>query len=269
MKLKEVQQQRLENESETDRLARLEKAKQGQQQHLENESKTEQLSRLEKLKQVQQQCLEDESEADHLTRLERQKQHQQHHRRQFLQNQIENHRLSHGTIQNQHQQMPVTENLPTISKYIETEEPLWTAFSHSMKTTISPNELDLNQTINYPLLNHFHQANVCLVCDRFMTSTADIKWNHKQTLLEHGRRLQDSEVTEPVKQCYKVFDEDLKHLILSPRARSTTEDNYCCCWQCYRSLRRDRKNKCPPKFATSNKWAIGELLAQIMIWLWK
>ena len=96
-----------------------------------------------------------------------------------------------------------------------------------------------------------------------ITGTADIKWVHKQTLLEHAKRLQDSELTEPVKHCYKVFDEDLKHLLLSPRARSTTENNYSCCWQCYRSLRQDRENKCPPKFAISNKWAIGELPAQI------
>jgi len=59
------------------------------------------------------------------------------------------------------------------------------------------------------------------------------------------------------------FGEELKHLLLSPRARSNTEDNYTCCWQCFRSLRNDWKDKCPPKFAISNKWAIGELPSHI------
>lgn len=165
-------------------------------------------------------------------------------RRQELQNKTEQNRLFEGDIRNKEQQTVMTNNVPTISKYVETEEPLQSAFSHLMKTTIGKNELNPNQMINYPLLNHCHQANVCVVCDRFITGTADIKWIYKQTLLEHGKRLKDSELTEPVKQCYKVLDADLKHLLLSPRARSTTEDNYNCCWQCYRSLRQDRKNKC-------------------------
>ena len=86
--------------------------------------------------------------------------------------------------------------MPSISSTVETEEPLRTAFSHLMKTTIGQNELNPNQTINYPLLNHCHQANVCVVCDRFVTGTTDIKWIHKFTLLEHGKKLHNLELPE-------------------------------------------------------------------------
>ena len=70
---------------------------------------------------------------------------------------------------------------------------------------VAPNELNPADKMNYPLLNHRRQANVCVTCDRFITGTSDIKWINKHTLLQHEKRLQDPELTEPIKQCYQVL----------------------------------------------------------------
>jgi hypothetical protein len=60
-------------------------------------------------------------------------------------------------------------------------------------------------------------------------------------------------------QCYKVLDLGLHGLLLSPRARFSTNGEYLCCSQCFRSLKNDKLGKNPPKFATANNFAIGIL----------
>ncbi len=40
-----------------------------------------------------------------------------------------------------------------------------------------------------PLYDQLHQANVCIICDRFITGTADLNWIKKNTLIQHKARL--------------------------------------------------------------------------------
>jgi hypothetical protein len=40
-----------------------------------------------------------------------------------------------------------------------------------------------------PLYDQIHQANVCVICDRFITGTAELNWIKKNTLLQHKSRL--------------------------------------------------------------------------------
>lgn len=59
---------------------------------------------------------------------------------------------------------------------------------------------------------------------------------------------------------YQVDDDDLKHLLLSPRSR-LHDQGYECCESCYGSLhyskRRNQDN--PPKYAIANSFVIGHL----------
>jgi hypothetical protein len=153
--------------------------------------------------------------------------------------------------------------IPNICQFVETEESLKFAYQHFMKTRIGEKERIPDHTggpgLYFPLRNECHQANVCVACDRFISGTGDVKWIHKKTLLLNEDRLADSDLSDTLKGCYKVFDEELHKLLLSPRARVNTNDEYVCCCQCFDSLRPHRKDKPPPKFAISNKWAIGTL----------
>ena len=67
------------------------------------------------------------------------------------------------------------------------------------------------------------------------------------------------DIKDGLKACYEVHDPDLKHLLLSPRARIRENDEYLCCSQCHRSLQNDMLDKLPPKFAIANNFAIGLL----------
>jgi len=105
----------------------------------------------------------------------------------------------------------------------------------------------------------------CFVCcDRFITGTEEVKWISKQNLLVNHERLIDNEISEGLKNCYKVFDPALQHLLLSPRARVNVREEYICCSQCSDSLRPHRKKKFPPKYSISNRSAIGILPPEIL-----
>jgi hypothetical protein len=41
------------------------------------------------------------------------------------------------------------------------------------------------QNIGIPIYDQVYQAYVCVICDRFITGTAEIKWIKKNTLLQH------------------------------------------------------------------------------------
>ena len=59
----------------------------------------------------------------------------------------------------------------------------------------------------------------------------------------------------------QVTDDDLKHMLLSPRATVVGDDNYTCCQSCYTSLSSSRKKErsTPPKHAIANGFAIGHV----------
>jgi hypothetical protein len=149
------------------------------------------------------------------------------------------------------------ENVPLISKLIEVELSVKKAFEHVMKTKVGPDEKipdELLEKINtslssykseksvqIPIYDQLHQANVCVICDLFITGTAELFWIHKNTLLQH------------------VDDHELDGLLLSPRARSKITGENLCCSQCNRALKIDKMDKNPPKFAIANNFAIGSL----------
>ena len=165
--------------------------------------------------------------------------------------------------------------IPKISEKIEVYQSAKTAFMHLMKTKIGPDEeipenlLDIienslstpqeNVIPHLPIYDQIHQANVCVICDRYITGINDLYWIKKKTLLSHHARLCIPTLDDQLKQCYQVIDPDLHHLVLSPRARVKKNGDYLCCSQCERALRNDRLDKNPPKFAIANNFAIGSL----------
>ena len=134
---------------------------------------------------------------------------------------------------------------PFISKMVNAEEPQTTAFYHIMKTKIEADEhltKDVREKIGLntrnvttngnisPLYDQIHQSNVCVCCDRFITGTEELNWINKKTLLSNRIRLMNPDITnETLRACYRVRDEELKELLLSPRARVKMSGDYICC----------------------------------------
>jgi hypothetical protein len=160
------------------------------------------------------------------------------------------------------------DQVPDIARHVETEESHKNAYYHLLKTQIGddeaiPKHFD-KSNINYPLVGlGLHQANVCVACDRFITGIVEIKWVAEDHLLLHKRRLSDIQISDPLKNCYKVLDSDLHSVLLSPRARVNVNNYYMCCSHCFSALKNNRVNKPPPKFAIANKWAIGTLPTEL------
>jgi hypothetical protein len=115
------------------------------------------------------------------------------------------------------------------------------------------------RNIEIPLYDQLHQANVCVICDRFITGTADLNWIEKHTLLQHKARLTIPGINSELQKCYQVLDPDLYELLLSPRARFKKNGEYLCCTQCDRALQNDRLDKNPTKYTIANTFAIGTL----------
>ena len=90
-------------------------------------------------------------------------------------------------------------------------------FDHTMKTKIGQDEeipdeilqmihqsLSTEQNgrnIEIPLYDQLHQANVCVICDRFITGTADLNWIQKNTLLQHKTRLTIPGINSELQKC--------------------------------------------------------------------
>jgi len=108
-----------------------------------------------------------------------------------------------------------------------------------------------------------HQANDCIISDRFITGTADLNWIKKNTLIQHKARLSIQNINSELQKCYQVSDPVLHELLLSPRARFKKNGEYLCCTQCERALQYDRLDKNPPKYAIANNFAIGTLPQQL------
>jgi hypothetical protein len=119
------------------------------------------------------------------------------------------HRLGGMTLENEFSnEDEEDENVPLISQSIEVEHSTKRAFEHLMKTKVGPDEkipdellekinaslssYETEKSIQIPIYDQLHQANVCVMCDRFITGTAELFWIHKSTLLQHKSRLQIS-----------------------------------------------------------------------------
>jgi flagellar biosynthesis GTPase FlhF len=113
----------------------------------------------------------------------------------------------------------------------------------------------------------WHRAPVCVVCDRFIIEFDNITWVKKEVLLKHVHRLgrhafevhNAMVLPDSLKKQYMVEDDELKHLLLSPRARRREDDgSYMCCKQCSDSLRDHMlKSSSPPRHAIANELVIG------------
>ena len=114
--------------------------------------------------------------------------------------------------------------------------------------------------------NEIHRAPVCVVCDEFIIKLDDMQWIDKDTLLQHSKRLGLKEyeehhcliLPESLKCQYVVDDPQLKHLLLSPRARRQSNE-YMCCTSCKTSLRPHMTEKAPPRLSIANGFAIGKI----------
>ena len=114
-----------------------------------------------------------------------------------------------------------------------------------------------------------HRALVCVVCDRCIIGTDSYHWISSKTLKYHEKILSASYhysngINAYLKLQYAVADDDIFHLLLSPRARKRVSDNsYMCCSECYKVLSELQVRKKPPKYAISNGFAIGNLPSNI------
>ena len=165
--------------------------------------------------------------------------------------------------------------IPQISEFVEVIQSTRNAFKHLMKTKVTHNEIFTDEvkdsirltssstekfsSVTFPMYDQCHQANVCVCCDRFICGTEELLWINKCLLLRQKQRLMIPDIKDGLKACYEVHDPDLKHLLLSPRARIRENDEYLCCSQCHRSLQNDMLDKLPPKFSIANNFAIGLL----------
>jgi len=108
-----------------------------------------------------------------------------------------------------------------ITKNIEIENSVKKVFEHIMKTKIVQDETipdDLLQMIHQsfsteqnginieiPLYDQLHQANVCVICDIFITGTADKNWIEKNTLLQHKTRLTTPDINSELQKMLPSF----------------------------------------------------------------
>lgn len=110
-----------------------------------------------------------------------------------------------------------------------------------------------------------HKAIVCVVCDCFITGVDPLHWIPSTTLYYHRNVLSSSYfysggLKTLLKLQYKVDDEMLSELLLSPRARhNVSSKEFSCCDSCYSVLQELKFRKNPPKYAISNGFAIGSL----------
>ena len=111
----------------------------------------------------------------------------------------------------------------------------------------------------------YHQACVCLICDRIIKGTDEIKFVRKTTILKNEHVLSidyfnkstNMAISPALQQQYQINDTDLQHLLLSPRSRRKN-DRYICCNSCARFMQKGKAEKAP-KFAIFNGFAIGQI----------
>ena len=120
-----------------------------------------------------------------------------------------------------------------------------------------------------------------MVCDQIVFALEPKEKVSKEQLLDNSDRLCILQYEDHfgiqlhpllVKQ-YQVGDDDLKHLLLSPRSRYDNDSGtYQCCQSCYRSLTSSKSEDMvtPPKLAIANGFALHHWLLlslQEQIWL--
>ena len=115
-----------------------------------------------------------------------------------------------------------------------------------------------------------HRACVCCICDSFIIGVEPICWLSKEDIKNKQQYLSVSYLEEMIEEhfpeelrnYYKIEDQDLDDLLLSPRAQ-TCNGNFMSCDTCHRNIKHKDRIK-PPRFAISNAWAIGRIPASVV-----
>ena len=120
-----------------------------------------------------------------------------------------------------------------------------------------------------PNQEEYHQALVCICCDRHIIGAEQVCYLKKDQLEKNKDRIgvesynnyymnlgYDELHPELVKQ-YQV--DGLPGLLLSKRSRHTNGRGYVACHSCYDSLQTKSLNKSPPKSAIANGFVIGRI----------
>lgn len=149
-----------------------------------------------------------------------------------------------------------------ISKTIELKKSMDEAVSYLKRTNKCHNE---NSNI--------HSANICVVCDRFITGVMDIFWIKKSDLKRNSTKLSVTscetkckiKIPSMLRNQYRCIDEDdtLNDLLLSRRAKKS-EKGYMICQSCKNSLIDNKNVKGPPRFAIANGFVIGHIPPNVM-----
>ena len=113
------------------------------------------------------------------------------------------------------------------------------------------------------------KANICVVCDRLIIGTEEVKLIEKDLLEKNRDRLSVESYEEhfcislkrELVHQYELDDDELKGMLLSPRARCVDGCHYQCCFSCYGSCTQGYKEErsSPPKFSIANGFAIGHI----------
>ena len=111
-----------------------------------------------------------------------------------------------------------------------------------------------------------HRAFVCVICDSFIIGTEEIVWLSKDQIKNKASYLSTSYYESSIRRGVPLppvlrnqylieNDDDLKDLLLSPRAHRR-DDTFMSCKCCSNNIRRTTSNK-PPRFGITNDWVIG------------
>ena len=110
----------------------------------------------------------------------------------------------------------------------------WEDSSEELKTLAKKHYMDMTSLGGD---DEGHRAPVCVVCDRFIIEFDNVTWVKKEVLLKHEHRLghhafevhNAMQLPDSVKEQYMVEDDELKHLLLSPRVRRGEDDGRYIC----------------------------------------
>ena len=141
---------------------------------------------------------------------------------------------------------------------------------HSIERAMTEAKHILQRT-QHPTNPHSHKAIVFIICDRFIIGTEKIHKLSKYQISQHSSRLSVNtyeayhgvELKEELRKQYRVNDDLLRNLLLSPRSRKY-HNGYATCTCCLKGMCQTSINKkSPPKYAIANGFVIGSLPTKI------
>ena len=116
-----------------------------------------------------------------------------------------------------------------------------------------------------------HKACVCVICDTLIKGTEpichlttnDLVAQSSVLSVKYYNKSTNMQISPNLRSQYKLRDDSLRHLLLSPRS-TRTENGYMCCKSCFHHLKACSPCDKPPKFAISNGFAIGSITSEVV-----